>query len=101
MVRKRKDEREFPFHIQIGLNIFEFAELCRQENNALRSILRKLGLSDRAIQSRVRRLLKKPELDETGAQALRRVSEESLKRCLDADAQAVLAKIDLKGRRVQ
>jgi hypothetical protein len=101
MARKRKDERDFPLHIQIGLNIFEMADLCRRENNALRSILRKQGLSDSAIQSRVRRLLKKPELDETGAQALKRVSEESLKRCLDADAQAVLAKIDLKGHPVQ
>jgi len=101
MPRRRKDEREFPPHIQIGINIFEMADFCRRENNALRSILRKQGLSDAAIRSRVRRLLKKPELDETGAQALRRVSEESLKLCLDADAQAVLAKIDLKGHPVQ
>ena len=101
MARRRKKESDLPPHIQITVNIFEMAELCRRENNALRSILRKQGLSDSAIQSRVRRLLKKPELDETGAQALKRVSEESLKRCLDADAQAVLAKIDLKGHPVQ
>src|ERR1035441_8356001 len=100
-MRKRKDERDFPLHIQIGLNIFEMADLCRRENNALRSILRKQGLSDAAIQSRVKRLLKKPELDETGAQALKRVSEESLKRFLDSDAEEVLAKIDLKGHPVQ
>jgi hypothetical protein len=101
MARKRKDDRDFPLHIQIGLNVFEMADLCRRENNALRSILRKQGLSDVAIQSRVKRLLKKPELDESGAQALRRVSEESLKRFLDSDAQEVLAKIDLKGHPVQ
>ena len=85
----------------VGLKIFEMAEFCRRENNALRSILRKQGLSDSAIQNRVKRLLNKPELDETGAQALKRVSEESLKRCLDHDAQEVLAKIDLKGHPVQ
>lgn len=101
MARKRKDERDFPLHIQIGLNIFEMADLCRRENIALRTILRKQGLSDPAIQNRVRRLLKKPDLDESGAQALKRVSEESLKRYLDADAQQVLARIDLEGHPVQ
>jgi hypothetical protein len=83
------------------LNIMEFADLCRRENDALRSILRKQGLSDAAIRNRVRRILKKPDLDETGAQLLKRVSEESLKRFLDDDAQAVLAKIDLKDHPVQ
>ena len=101
MARKRKDERDFPLHIQIGLNIFEMAELCRRENNALKSILRKQGLSDKAIQSRMKRLLKKPEIDVTGAQALKRVCEESLKRYLDYDVQEVLAKIDLNGHPVQ
>ncbi len=93
--------RKFQLHIQIMLSIFDDADACRRENNALRSILRKQGLSDRAIQSRVRRILKKPELDETGAQAVKRACEESLKRWLDLDAQEVLAKIDLQGHPVQ
>jgi hypothetical protein len=93
--------REFQPHIQIMLAIFETADNCRRENNALRSILRRQGLSDRAIQSRVRRILKRLDLDETGAQAVKRACEESLKRWLDLDAQEVLAKIDLKNHPVQ
>jgi hypothetical protein len=44
--------------------------------------------------------LKKPDLDETGAQAVKRACEESLKRWQDLDAQEVLAKIDLKGHSI-
>src|ERR1035437_2636492 len=96
-----KKHREFPPHIQIMLAVFETADECRRENNALRSILRKQGLSDRAIQSRVKRLLKKPDLDESGAQAVKRATEESLKQWLDFDAQKGLTKIDLKDHPVQ
>jgi hypothetical protein len=94
----RNKGRDFPLHIQLVLSVFDAADLCRRENNALRSILSKQGLSDRAIQSRVKRILKKPDLDESGAQAVKRASEESLKRLLDLDAQEVLGKIVLKGR---
>jgi hypothetical protein len=90
----KKTERDFPLHIQMMLAVFDRADACRRENNALRSILRKQGLSDRAIQSRVRRVLKMPDLDETGAQAVKRACEETLKRSLEADAQEVLAKVD-------
>jgi hypothetical protein len=95
-----KKGRDFPPHIQITWAVFETADNCRRENNALRSILRKQGLSDRAIQSRIKRILKKPDLDETGAQAVKRACEESLKRWQDLDAQEVLAKIDLKGHSI-
>jgi hypothetical protein len=97
----RKDERDFPPHIQIMLAVFVQADLCRRENNALRSILHKQGLSDPAIQRRLKRLLKKPDLDESGAEVVKRACEESLKQWLDLDAQEVLAKIDLKGHFVQ
>lgn len=89
-----KKHREFPLHIEIMLNVFEMAGVCRRENNALRSILRKQGLSDAAIQSRVKRILKKPDQNETGAQALTRVCEESLKRFEAHDVQEVLARLD-------
>ena len=85
MARRRKKESDLPPHIQITVNIFEMADLCRRENNALRSILRKQGLSDAAIQSRVRRLLQKPEADQSDARILRRVCEESLKRYEEID----------------
>lgn len=98
MARRKAD---YPPHIQITSAVFEVADACRRENNALRSILRKQGLSDRAIQSRVKRILKKPDADETGAQAVRRACEESLKRWLDLDAQEGIAKIDLSGRPIQ
>lgn len=75
-------------------NVFERADACRRENIVLRSILKKMGLSHSAIQSRVRRALKEPDLDETGAQAVKRACEETLKRYLDDDAQQLLAKID-------
>lgn len=96
-----KKRRNLPPHIQITQAVFETADNCRRENNALRSILSKQGLSERAIQSRVKRLLKKPEQDETGAQAVKRACEETLKRWLDLDAQEGIAKIDLSGRPVQ
>jgi hypothetical protein len=89
-----KERPDFPMHIELGLGILRRAEICRRENIVLRSILRKQGLSDKAIQSRVRRALKMPDLDETGAQIVMRVYEETLKRYLEADAQEVLAKID-------
>jgi hypothetical protein len=96
-----KKQRDLPPHIQITQTVFEIADQCRRENNALRSILRKLGLSDRAIQSRVKRILKRPEQDETGAQVVTRACEETLKRWFDLDAQEGIAKIDLSGRPVQ
>ena len=97
----RKPSESENLAVQMMLTVFDSADDCRRENNALKSILRKQGLSDKAIQSRMKRLLKKPELDETGAQALKRVCEESLKRYLDYDVQEVLAKIDLNGHPVQ
>ena len=81
-------------HIQIALDIFSGADSCRRENIALRSILRKQGLSDRVIQSRVKRILKKPDQDQTGAQMLKQLSEEMIKRLRDLDAQGLLEKID-------
>jgi len=88
---------DFPLHIQMGLNILERAEICRRENIVLRSILHKMGLSHSEIRSTVRLALKMPDLDETGAQVVKRVYEETLKRYLEDDAQAVLAKIDPTG----
>ncbi len=93
----RKKDVNYPPHIQIMMGIFSVSDTYRRENNALRSILHKQGLSDTAIQSRVKRLLKKPEQDETGAQMLKRLCEETLKRSRDYDAQEVLAKIDPVG----
>jgi hypothetical protein len=93
--------RDYPSHIRMTLAIFEQADLCRRENNALRGILRKQGLSDRAINSRIKQILKKPDLDESGAQAVKRACEESVKRFLDLDAEEVLGKIDLKGHPLQ
>src|SRR5690242_8535493 len=77
--------------------VFEAADACRRENNALRSILRKQGLSDPAIQSRVRRILKKGEDDELAAQLLKRVCEESLKHIQEFDLAEWLQKVELKG----
>jgi hypothetical protein len=93
-----KRGRNVPPHIQIAINIFEIAEVCRRENNALRSILRKQGLSDAAIRSKVRRLLQKPEADEFGAQLLKRVCEESLKRYEDLDLVDWLSKAEIRGK---
>ncbi len=52
-----KKDNEFPSHLRVVLAIFRAAETCRRENNALRNILHKQGLSDAAIRGRVRRLL--------------------------------------------
>jgi chaperonin GroEL (HSP60 family) len=93
--------RILPPHIQFTSAVFETADKCRRENIALRSILRKMGLSDRAIQSRVRRILKKPDQDETGAQAVKRACEENIKQLLDLEAQEGIAKLDLKGHPIQ
>jgi hypothetical protein len=92
MSKKTRDD--FPVHIQMMLRVLEGAEDCRRENNALRSILREQGLSEKAIRDKVRRLLKNPDVDEDGAQILKRVSEECIKRLQDHDAQELLAKID-------
>jgi len=83
------------------LSVFDSADACKRENDALRSILRKQGLSERAIQSRVKRILKKPDLDETGAQIVKRACAESLKRWLDLDAQEGIGKADLTGFPIQ
>ena len=81
-------------HVQIAVAVFLAADACRRENSALRSILRKQGLSDRAIQDRVKRILKKPDQDQTGAQLLQQACEETIKRFRDHDAQGLLATID-------
>lgn len=98
MAQKSLDE--FPLEIRIVLAICESAEAHRRrENNALRNILRKQGLSDSAIQRRVNKFLKKPEEDESAPQLLKRVCEESLKHFQDSDLAEWLAKIELKGPR--
>ena len=84
--------------VQLMLTVYEEADACRRENNILRSILRKQGLSSPAIQNRVKRALKKPDLDETGAQVLKRVCEESLRHFQDFDVQEALAKFEMKGK---
>ena len=94
---KKQPTRNFSPHIQLVLSVFERADACRRENNALRSILQKQGLTDAAIQSRVRRLTEKTDPDETGAQAVKRACEETLKHFLDFDAQEVLAKMEPSG----
>jgi hypothetical protein len=81
-------------HIQMVLAIFESADACRRENIALRSILRKQGLSDRAVQGRVRRILNKPHQDQSGAQLIEQACEETIKRFRDHDAQLLFAAID-------
>jgi len=94
----RKPSESENLAVQMMLTVFDSADDCRRENNALRSILRKQGLSASAIQSRVKRALKKPDLDETGAQALRRVCEESVRHFQDFDVQEALARLVLKGK---
>jgi hypothetical protein len=81
-------------HVKMAVAIWFAADVCRRENIALRSILHKQGLSDRAVQDRVKRILKNPEQDKTGAQLLQQVCEETIKRFRDHDAQAVLATVD-------
>jgi len=46
----------------------------------------------------VRRSLQKPEADESGAQLLRRVCEESLKRYEEIDLAKWLSKAEIKGK---
>jgi hypothetical protein len=94
MASKKTTTTDFPPHVRMMLSVFERCDACRRENIALRSILQKQGLSDAAIRSRVRRLLKKPDLDESGAQAVKRACEEILKRSLEFDAQEVLVKLE-------
>lgn len=91
------EKKDFPLHIRLGISISEEANVCRRENIALRSILKRMGLSEKAIQSRVRRALKKPDLDETGAQAVKRACEEVVRLALEYDAQELLAKIEMTG----
>lgn len=93
-----KRTKEYPPHIQIMLKVFDAAESYRLENNALRSILRKQGLSDVAIQSRVKRLLKKPGEHEPAAQLLKRVCEESLKHFDETYLATFLSGVTIKGK---
>lgn len=81
----------------ITMATFDAVEAYRRENIALRSILRKQGLSDRAISGRIRRFLKKGEPDETAAQLQRRVCEESLAQLRGIDVKRWLEETDLKG----
>ncbi len=93
----QKSFDEYPLEIRIVLAICESAEAHRRENNALRNILRKQGLSDATIQRRVNRFLKKAEENESAPQLLKRVCEESLKRFQDSDLADLLAKMQIKG----
>jgi hypothetical protein len=91
---KKKAVGEREPHIKTATDVFWVADVYRRENIALRSILRKQSLSDPAIQSRVRRLLKKTEQDETAAEMLQQLYEETIRRLRDLDAQELLATID-------
>lgn len=81
----------------ITMAVFDAVEAYRRENIALRNILHKQGLSDRAISGRVRRFLKKGEPDETAAQLLKRVCEESLAQLRGIDVKKWLEETHLGG----
>jgi hypothetical protein len=84
--------------IQVMMAVFDAAEAYRRENIALRSILLKRGLSDAAIQGRVRRFLKKGEHDETAARLLKRVCEESLSQLRGIDLEKWLEEVQIEGK---
>jgi histone H3/H4 len=78
--------------------IFAAGEAYKRENEALRSILQSLGLSNATIQRRVRAYLKQRKEEETALQLLTRVCEESLKRFPAIDVAATLAETPIGGK---
>lgn len=84
--------------VQIMGAFLDVTDAYRRENDALRNILRKLGLSDAAIRGRVNRFLRKTETDENAAQLLKRVCEESLEQLHGIDIEKWLQEVELKGK---
>lgn len=95
---KQKQTRETNLSLRITMAFYDSAEAYRRENDALRSILRKQGLSDPAISARIRRLLKKSETDETAARLLKRVCEENLALLREHDLEKWLRDEQIKGK---
>jgi hypothetical protein len=78
--------------------VFDQADLCQRENDALRTLLHRQGLSDATIRRRVARILDQRKDSENALQRLKRVCEEALARLPDYDIEAALAELPIRGK---
>jgi hypothetical protein len=78
--------------------IFESAENLRQENLALRMVLRRQGLSDSTIQRRVNAYRKARKEEDSALLLLRQCCEDMLKRWPEIDLEEELATLPIKGK---
>ena len=80
--------------------ILAMTEMCvtmERENWALRKLLHSLGQSDARIQRKVVAYLKSEDYRQSAIQLMHKLSEETLKRLSDFDAEALLEEVQIKG----
>lgn len=83
--------------IRMTMAVFDSADALSRENEALRELLRRQGLSDGVIQRRVNAYLKASRERESGHQLLKKACEEILKRLPDFDVEEALANMPIRG----
>lgn len=84
--------------ISLMMAVFDQIEVCERENDALRTLLHRKGLSDATIRRKVAAILKEKRDFETALHQLKRVTEEALKRLPGYDLEAALAAMPLTGK---
>jgi sulfur transfer protein SufE len=84
--------------VKLTMAIFESAQIARQENDALRELLRRQGLSDAKIQRGVAAYLKKSRDRDTADQLMRKACEEILARLPEIDLEEALEGMKIRGK---
>jgi hypothetical protein len=84
--------------VKLTMAIFESAHVAKQENEALRELLRRQGLSDAKIQRRVAAYLKESRERETSDQLMKKACEEILERLPAIDLEEALEAYQIKGK---
>jgi hypothetical protein len=79
------------------LAMSEMNVTMERENWALRKLLHTLGLSDAKIQRKVVAYLKSEDYRQSAIQLMHRLSEETIKRMPEFDAEDLLAEMPIEG----
>jgi hypothetical protein len=84
--------------VRLTTALLDVTIALERENEVLRELLRRQGLSDATIRRKVAAYLKENRDRETARQLLKTVCEEILKRLPALDAEEKLAALPIKGR---
>jgi hypothetical protein len=84
--------------VKVMMTFFDVSRVAKMENDALREILRRQGLSNATIQRRVNAYLKEKRKQDHLHQLLLKASEEILSRLSEIDLEDALAAMKIEGK---